>query len=333
MTHALDLRQWLRANGRRATAAGDSWYVGFASTLLTAVSGSSLFREQGQDAREQAAWALTLYFQDAISQNGGWADFTRRYRLLYPERTLPFFATGTDYVADEINPEDIAFVLWTLLSAPARRTPDDYALFNPEDERLAALAGVAYDLMDTSFDQAPVNDEHPSARWLRGTEALDTPSEPLPDTAISPRMDPNALRCLTHTGGYPLQYFDTYADLCRFFIGVLGWPDRPRSLLPDLAGSREFVVYANAKGMLLAHDVAACFRDPRNPLYDPQRAVSEGHTLFCQPGRCPFDLLKVGMAMNLLPDARFPFHNGRALLQDNWDFVARYYLGEYYEGK
>ena len=235
MTHAIDLRQWLRANGRRAIAAGDSWYVGFASTLLTAVSGSSLFREQGQDAREQAAWALTLYFQDAISQNGGWADFTRRYRRLYPERTLPFFATGTDYVADEINPEDIAFVLWTLLSAPARRTPDNYALFNPEDERLAALAGVAYDLMDTSFDQAPVNDEHPSARWLRGTEALDTPAEPLPDTAISPRMDPNALRCLTHTGGYPLQYFDTYADLCRFFIGVLGWPDRPRSLLPDLA--------------------------------------------------------------------------------------------------
>ena len=91
--------------------------------------------------------------------------------------------------------------------------------------------------------------------------------------------------------------------------------------------------FNNTKGILLAHDVAACFRDPHNPMYDPQRAIEEGHTLFCQPGRCPFDLLKAGMALGLLPDARFPFHNGRALLHDNWDFVARYYLGEYYEGR
>ena len=150
---------------------------------------------------------------------------------------------------------------------------------------------------------------------------------------MRPDMNPNALRCLAHTGGYPLLYFADYDELRRFFVNTLGWPDRPGALLPDLAPCREFVIYANTKGILLAHDVAACFRDPHNPMYDPQRAIEEGHTLFCQPGRCPFDLLKAGMALGLLPDARFPFHNGRALLHDNWDFVARYYLGEYYEGR
>ena len=333
MISSLNLQQWLRANGRRKVMESDKWYIDFASTLMPAVTGSSLFKGQKPEAQEQAVWALTLYFQDSIGQNGGWTDFTRHYRTLYPGRTLPFLPTGENYAADEINPEDVALVLWTQLARPARKQPGDYTLFNPEDERLAALAGVAYDLMDTSFEQAPVNDEAPSIPWVKGTDSLLTPAAPLPDSAMRPDMNPNALRCLAHTGGYPLLYFADYDELRRFFVDTLGWPDRPGALLPDLAPCREFVIYANTKGILLAHDVAACFRDPHNPMYDPQRAIEEGHTLFCQPGRCPFDLLKAGMALGLLPDARFPFHNGRALLHDNWDFVARYYLGEYYEGR
>ena len=38
------------------------------------------------------------------------------------------------------------------------------------------------------------------------------------------------------------------------------------------------------------------------------------------------------MEHDLLPEAQFPFENGKALLHENWDFVARWYLGEYYEG-
>ena len=333
MIRTLNLQQWLRANGRREVVGGDKWYVNFASTLLPAVTASPLFKGRGLHEQEQTAWALTLYFQDAVSQNGGWPEFVRSYRHLYPGRTLPFLPASANYVADEINPEDIALVLWTRLATPARHRPDDYTLFNPEDERLAALAGVAYDLMDTSFEEAPVNDEAPSACWVPGTDALDTPAEPLPASEKALCMDRNALRCLAYSGGHPLLYFADYDELRRFFVDTLGWPDKRRSLLPDLAPYREFVIYANAKGMLLAHGVAACFRDPHNPMYDPQRAAAEGHALFCQPGRCPFDLLKAGMALDLLPDVRFPFHNGRRLLHDNWDFVARYYLGEYYEGK
>ena len=111
MISSLNLQQWLRANGRRKVMESDKWYIDFASTLMPAVTGSSLFKGQKPEAQEQAVWALTLYFQDSIGQNGGWTDFTRHYRTLYPGRTLPFLPTGENYAADEINPEDVALVL------------------------------------------------------------------------------------------------------------------------------------------------------------------------------------------------------------------------------
>ena len=38
------------------------------------------------------------------------------------------------------------------------------------------------------------------------------------------------------------------------------------------------------------------------------------------------------MQNNLLCDVALPFDRGREILQQNWDFIARYFLGEYYEG-
>ena len=43
--------------------------------------------------------------------------------------------------------------------------------------------------------------------------------------------------------------------------------------------------------------------------------------------------MKYGMEHELLSEAQFPFENGKELLQENWDFVARWFLGEYYEGE
>ena len=327
----IPLNAWLKANGRKQALPSDKWYLDFASLLLPPVKHSALFKHSSTDIQEKAIIALTLYFQDAIAQKGGWKHFTHLYRSRYGT-PLPFYQTGSTYADDEINPEDVALVLWTLLAYPARRQPDDYQLFNPEDERLSVLTGTAYDLMDASFEEAPVN-ETPSATWVRGTEELRTESTPLPPVIPTADMNRNALRCLEHTGGHPLLYFADYPELYRFFTGVLGWEGKPSALLPDLADKREFVIFANAKGMLLAHDVAAYFCDGHNPFYNPQRATEEGYQLFCQPGRCPFDLLKLGMTTGLLPDVSFPFPNGKNLLQNNWDFVARYYLGEYYEGQ
>ena len=113
----------------------------------------------------------------------------------------------------------------------------------------------------------------------------------------------------------------------------LKWEDKNESLLPELRDERNFVIYANAKGMLIASNVSYCFCDPRNPTYNTEKAAAKGYKLFTYPGTCPFDLLKYGMAKSLLPDMQLPFPGGKEVLHDNWDFIARYFLCEYYEGE
>ena len=81
--------------------------------------------------------------------------------------------------------------------------------------------------------------------------------------------------------------------------------------------------------MLIAHNVAACFCEEHNPMYNAERAAAEGYKLFCRPEACPFDLIKYGMVKGILPDVQLPFPNGKEILHRNWDFIARYRRGPY----
>lgn len=328
-TAPIFMKQWLAANKRTRILSGDQWYLDFAAKILPIVKLSPLF-EGDDNAQKNAAISLCMYFQDVIARTGGWKIFSDTYHSLY-NTYLPFYQLSDSYIPDEINPEDIAFVLWTLKSHPALNEPDEYALHNPHDKSLSALAQEIYKLMDENFEEAPIN-ETPSSSWVTGTNLLDTPSTPLPEITPETRLSKNVEYSLEYSSGKPLLYFTTYKELCKFFVEVLKWEDTPSSLLPDLQHNKEFVIYANAKGMLIAPDVAAYFREAHNPMYNAERAAAKGYELFCRPGTCPFDLIKYGMGQGILPEVQLPFPDGKEILHKNWDFIARYYLCEYYEG-
>lgn len=328
-TAPIFMKQWLAANKRTRILSGDQWYLDFAAKILPIVKQSPLF-EGDDNAQKNAAISLCVYFQDVIARTGGWKIFSDTYHSLY-NTYLPFYQLSDSYIPDEINPEDIAFVLWTLKSHPALNEPDEYALHNPHDKSLSALAQEIYKLMDENFEEAPIN-ETPSSSWVTGTNLLDTPSTPLPEITPETKLSKNVEYSLEYSSGKPLLYFTTYKELCKFFVEVLKWEDTPSSLLPDLQHNKEFVIYANAKGMLIAPDVAAYFREAHNPMYNAERAAAKGYELFCRPGTCPFDLIKYGMGQGILPEVQLPFPDGKEILHKNWDFIARYYLCEYYEG-
>lgn len=131
-------------------------------------------------------------------------------------------------------------------------------------------------------------------------------------------------------GGTPVKIFATYEEMNRFFIDVLGW-EAGVDHLDNLRGAHDFVLMVNPeRGLLVARNVARCFKAPGNELYDPAYAREHAFNLLTVRGACPADLLRYALKQGWLPDAAFPGTDNHALVADNADFIARCYLQLYY---
>ncbi|MDE7159561.1 MAG: DUF3843 family protein [Muribaculaceae bacterium] len=159
---------------------------------------------------------------------------------------------------------------------------------------------------------------------------------PMPKTRRDPESGaaehPYYTKFTAATSGKPIAYFGSYEDLNRFFIEALGWAQGEEHL-PALKQASDFVLMVNpAKGMLVARDIARCIADPSNPLYDREYARLHAIDLMTVRGCCPGDLLKYVCGNGWLPDARFPGTDDTALPQENWEFIGRCYLQQYFVG-
>ncbi len=136
------------------------------------------------------------------------------------------------------------------------------------------------------------------------------------------------------TKGREIAFIRTYGELEDFLSTEMGWGEAAEGHLPQMKDCSNFVLFATKdKGLIVAHDIAPFVKHPDNHLYDGEAAKSEAHLLLMQPGRCPVDLVKYLFANNLVPDAAYPSGKDRhKLLHDNWNFIARMYLNNFYRG-
>lgn len=326
------MKSWLSANERNKPTATDSWYLNFANQLYPLIDESSLYGKKSERDKIDATLSLTLYLQDAIAQTGGWNEFAKAYYKLY-NSYLPFYTLTDSYIPDEINVEDISFIQWTLCSRYAIFADDPVIIQNPHDADLLSLSRQIYDIMDNCFEEAPICDVPSTPIWVMGLDLLEMPIVPLPEIKPGMSVTKDVENCLAYSNGEPLLYFATYKNLCQFFVDVLKWENKPENLLPEMKDDNNFVIYANAKGLLIAPNAADCFCDSRNPIYNAATATDKAYKLFTYPGACPFDVLKYAMAKGLLPDLQLPFPGGKEVMSQYWDFVARYFLAEFYEGR
>jgi len=316
-------QQWMEAHPRMQSADTDQWYVDFANRLLPVFEKSELTGQMIH--KNRAVLYFTWYLEDCVNNSGSWNTFIRLHKQLYG-RFLPFYTLTESYADDEINPEDVSFLLWTLLSPVTDSSPSPW---NPFDSSLLQLASDVYAVLDAHFEQAPLTGDE-STEWFPDVRALLPPPGPVLDVLPEMNLPRDVANFLSASGGKQIVYLKDYVDLRRFCVDALKWADEDDSLMPELADEEDFVFFANPKGVLLAPNIAACFRDERNPEYNPEIAEQEGAELFYIPGLCPIDLLHYAMQHGLLPEVAFPFGDGRRLLHENWDFIARRYLGKYY---
>ncbi len=184
--------------------------------------------------------------------------------------------------------------------------------------------------------------------WFNGSIILDNkqenPSEIKPAPEEAPAIEHKDYAAfMKANNNYDLAYIESYDTLKSFLVDTLGWADNEDETLPVLKENENFVLYVNKeKGILIAPDICSLVKDPANPYYNAEEAIEEAKMLYFIPGLCPIDLLKRLEKDNLIPDAAFQSQElkakvkekakSKALLQDNKDFFARYFLTDYYFG-
>lgn len=322
------MKAWLDVHGRVKEVSTDQWYLSFLNRLLPIIRESYLHWGEDEQLCRRTAVTLALYLEDCIADKGNWREFINWHRKSYG-KYLPFYELSDAYLPDEINKEDIAFLLWEAFST-AGEGADTFE--NPFDGELLKMAGEFYGILDEVFEEAPVS-ENLASEWLVDKALMEKQRTVVPAATLGEELPEYVEHFLKASGGEPLMFFGSYGALRDFCVQSLQWEEKPGSLLPDLKEFDNFVLYANRKGLLIAPDVVEYFADKRNEFYQAGASEEEAYELFCEQGLCPFDLLKYGMEHGLLPDAQFPFENGKKLLHGNWDFIARWFLREYYEGE
>lgn len=162
--------------------------------------------------------------------------------------------------------------------------------------------------------------------WLKLIIEGTIPEEPKDSDTNHPYYD----KFVSATGGKRIMYFGDYAQMNRFFVEKMGW-DAGEEHLPVMKGEKYFAIMVNPRrGMLVARNVARCIADPENPYYDKEYAGDHAFDFLTVRGRCPADLVKYAFENRWLPDACFPGTDDNGLVADNFDFIARCYLQQYY---
>ena len=185
--------------------------------------------------------------------------------------------------------------------------------------------------LDASMWQDPTG---PLALYLGEWLYLIVEGKPAPEPKVKEPSEEHKYYTsfIRYTGGKTIKFFATYRELNQFFIDALGWPDGEEHL-EQVKGDKDFVLMVDPhKGMLLARNVAKCIACPDNHLYDKDYAKDHAMDLLTERGQCPPDLLRKVCENEWLPDAHFPDSEDFMLVKENWDFIARCYLQQYYRG-
>jgi hypothetical protein len=148
--------RWLMLHPYRTPAPSDFYYLRLCNEAYSLMEENAYLESAGLLSREEMmdlACFLICYFEDVISGPGLWQSFTAQVHELYG-RYLPFYDLDPDdYYPDEINIEDIYFLLWYFISM----TQYDESIISPEAPEWSDLPDRIFEILEREYELAPEN--------------------------------------------------------------------------------------------------------------------------------------------------------------------------------
>jgi len=108
-----------------------------------------------EKTKKRVALSVTAYFEDVISGFGLWQGFTRKHYQMYG-KYLPFYQLTDDYIPEDINVEDVIFLVWSILQMEMRETKK--IILDPENILIMSLGLKMFHVLEKEYETAPENE-------------------------------------------------------------------------------------------------------------------------------------------------------------------------------
>ena len=104
-------KDWLQLHPYKQSTPVDSYYTGIANKIYDMLTQTELINSFEGDEGKQICIRMAAYFEDVISELGIWRTFITMHKEMYG-KYLPFYTPDDHYYDDEVNFEDVRFLLW-----------------------------------------------------------------------------------------------------------------------------------------------------------------------------------------------------------------------------
>ena len=149
------IKEWLELKPYEKQTVTDSYYLKLCNTVKHAIKTNKqsfvlqMYLDKGYI--NYLACFLTSYLEDIISETNIWNSFVRTHQRLY-KKQLPFYILD-EYYEEEINPQDISFLIWYFLN-----TVQEEKFIAPYNDFIVETSEKVMDVFDEVWDSAPENE-------------------------------------------------------------------------------------------------------------------------------------------------------------------------------
>jgi len=148
------MQRWLSFHPYEAPHQSDYYYLKLCNEIYKVLEYDVFPDEEihiSEEQKKDLACFIACYFEDVISGPGLWHAFITHANELYGTY-LPFFDPDPDeYYPEEINPEDIHFLLWYYLSMVFR----DDSVISPSIYEWSDHSEQIFEILEREYDVAP----------------------------------------------------------------------------------------------------------------------------------------------------------------------------------
>lgn len=148
-------KDWMQLHPYRQSDPTDLYYTNIANRIYDILVENNFANSFEGDEVLQISIRMAAYFEDVISGLNIWRSFITEHKALYG-KYLPFYTPDDHYYDDEVNYEDIRFLLWHYTQQYRGERKGTFV--SPDNAANGDAAGRIYQLFCDEWTTAPENE-------------------------------------------------------------------------------------------------------------------------------------------------------------------------------